>query len=493
MIQSKAIEIIKALSRKEFLQFGIYIESSAFTSNRKLTKLFSFLKKYYPDFSSPKFTKENMFRSVYGSIEYNDVKARKVLSDLYKEVEKFIVIKGALSERDVYTKVLLKEFDRRKLDNLFISSYDEYSMFLDKNKKNSDYFLEKFVTEWRNILFYMERGMQHKITKNIYKRIEYLIFFFICDLSLSLNDIDAHKISFNTELDINLANEFMSDLNHKKLFKYIEKNDFENKDIVYIYYLGYLATTNFGDERHYYSLKDFVLTNFNKFNEYSQRASLLPLINYCVRKVSIKDDLRFNQELYFYYNMYIKYRLYNISGKNYIRNDVLLNIFTNFFSISRTSEIKKFVEDNIVSIQPSHRKNMLAYANALMCFENKDFAHSLKNATLIKSNTQLYKDAIKILTLKNHFELKNYEIARECVNSYHNYLNEKKNITEIRRQKRLKFLSYYNMLWKHFEGKKVQLSLKELEADISKDNTFTESKWILEKVKELSAVNAKKY
>jgi len=39
MVHSKTIDILKELSKKEFIQFGRYLSSGAFTSNKNLLKL----------------------------------------------------------------------------------------------------------------------------------------------------------------------------------------------------------------------------------------------------------------------------------------------------------------------------------------------------------------------------------------------------------------------------------------------------------------------
>ena len=486
MIQSKAIEILSRFNRKEFLEFGKYLKSEFFISNKKLFKLYNFLKIYYPLFDSPKLSKETLFASVYGNSGYNYSRTRKLLSDLYKEAEKYLIIKNALAEKDVSARLILKQFDRRKLDNMFISEYNDYNMYLDAGKKNSDYFLEKFITEWRYIIFCMERGLQYKITSNIYRRVEYLVMFFLSDLTLTLNDMEAHKISFNTEYKINLAQKFIDLLDHKKLFEYIEANNLPNSEIVFIYYYGYLALKNFENPEYYEKLRNFVLENLDKFNDYAQRAGLLPLINYCVRKININNDLNYRKELYSYYNIYLNRKLYNISGKNYIRNDILLNIFSNFFSLGKTKEIKKFIEEHIENIQPAHRKNMTVYANALSNFEEGNFSESLRNTSMIKTNTHLYKDYMKILILKNHYELKNYESAIILSKSYLEWLNERNDISEIRKAGRSKFIYYYNLLWKFFENKKVRISLNRINEEIESEGIFIEKTWLINKFNELS-------
>ncbi len=486
MIQSKALEILNRFSRKEFLEFGRYLSSDFFTSNRKLIVSYNFLKKHYPLFDSPKLSKESLYNYVYGNSGYNDTKTRKLLSDLYKEAEKFLVIKYAISERDVKARLLLKQFDNRKLDTLFISEYNEYNSYLESRKKNSDYFLEKFLTEWRNILFYMERGLQHKITPNIYRRVEFLIMFFLSDLTLTLNDIEVHRISFNTQYDVNLAQKFIDLVNHKKLFDYIEQNKIPNSEIVFIYYYGYLAQKNFDNPDYYLKLKDFVLSNMDRFNDYCKRAGLLPLINYCVKKTNLNDDIKYRLELYSYYKIYLTKKLYNISGKNYIRNDILLNIISNFFSLKKTAEVKEFIEENIENIQPGHRKNMTFLVNAFASFETSDFPSSLKFASLIKTNTHMYKDFLKVLILKNNYELGNYDVGVVLSRTYLDWLNEREDISESRRAKREKFIYYYNLLWKFYDNKKNNIPLTAVNKQIENDEMFIEKSWITLKFKELS-------
>ena len=486
MIQSKAIDILGSLSRKEFLQFGRYLDSSAFTAHKKLPKLYRFLKKYYPSFNSESLTKKNLYKSVYGSAVFDDAKTRKLLSDIYKETEKFIVILNALSQKETYDKIILDELDLRKLDNLFISKYDEVTSYLDISEKHYQYYLEKFLVEWKNVMFHLERGMQHKIALNIYKRTEYLIFFFLSDLFLSLNDIYSNRQAYNITNKVNLAEAFISNLSDKKLFEYIEKNNFENKNLVHTYYLGYLALKNFDNEQSYFDLKAFVLKNIDAFHEGSQKTAVIFLISYCTRKLRLQRTGKFENELNECYNLYIKYRLYKISGENYIRSDLFLNILINYFDVGKISEAAGFLQDNIESIQPNHRKNMLAVANALIQFEKRNFGESLKHASLIKSNTFLYKDKVKLLILKNNYELKNYEIAKELSHNYRNFISENKNITDLQKERGMKFLHYYNILWRIFDGKGDKINLKELKVEISANSRFNESVWIQEKFKEIS-------
>jgi hypothetical protein len=485
MIQSKAIDILKSFSKKEISGFTKFLDSPFLNSNKNLVKLFAGLKRFYPSFESAKLTKESLFKNVYAGKPYDDRKLRKLFSDLYKETERFIVLAATEKNETVYNKLLLDEFDSRGLDNLFLSKLEQHNTYLDNNKMHYDYFLEKHLAEWINSVFHLERGMQHKITLNVYKRTEYIIFYFLSDFFLSIQDNLTNKARFNTKSKLDLGNEFLKNFNISALFEYILKNDFKDKDILNAYYLALQAFTNFDNEKYYDEFKRYVLKHIENFNEGTRRIVVIYLINYCVRKKLMLRDKKIRLELNDNYRLYIKYKLYKISGEKYFRSDLFINIISNYFEAGKITDASKFLDNNIETIQPAHRKNIKALCCAMIEFEKGNFGLSLRQLSLIKTNTYLYKYHIKYLNLKNHYELKNYEIAKESLNSFRKYINADENLSDINRKKTQNFLNYYNTLWKYYEsGVSRQLSEDTVLA-IREHSPLPQAEWLISKFAEL--------
>lgn len=490
MIQSKAIDIVKSFSKKEISGFVKYLDSPFLNSNKNLVKLFSGLKKYYPDFESSKLTKETLYRSVYPGKPYDDRKLRKLFSDLYKETERFIVLSAADKNEIVFSKLLLDEFDSRKIDNLFISKMEQYNVYLDDTYYKTDdlhydYFLEKHLAVWKNVMFHLERGLQQKIALDIFKRTEYLIFYFLSDLFLSFQDNLSNKNRFNTKTEVDLGNEFLKNFNIHALFEYILKNDFASKNVLNAYYLAFLAFKNFDDEKYYHDFKRYVVKNIDRFNEGTKRTVVINLINYCVRKKRIKKDKWIRVELNGNYGIYIKYRLYILSGENYFRSDIFLNIISNFFELRKIAEAGEFLNRNIEIIQPSHRKNIKALCSSQIEFEKGNFGLSLRESSKIKTNTYMFRYHLKFLILKNHFELKNYEIAREASISFRKYVKRDENLNDMRRAKTNYFLDFYSILWKHHENRPPVAEIEKTINELKKNSPIPESDWLLSKFNEL--------
>jgi len=497
MIQSKAIDIVKSFSKKDISDFAKFLESPYLNSNKNLLMLFSVLKKYYPSFEDIKLTKQAVFRYVYPGKQYDDRKLRKLFSDLYKETERFMVLSAAEKNKFVYNKLLLEELDSRKLDNLFIPKMEQYNTYLDDTYNNTDnlhydYFLEKHLAEWKNVMFHLERGLQQKITHNIYKRTEYIIFYFLSDFFLSYQDNLSNKSRFNTKIDVDLGNEFLKNVNIPALFEFILKHDFEGKKALNAYYLAFLAFRHSENEKYYYEFKKYVTEHIDKFNEGTKRMVVINLINYCVRKKRTLKERWIRMELNDNYSMYIKHRLYRLSGENYFRSDLFLNIISNYFEIGKINEAEEFLSRNIDVIQPSHRKNIKALCSSLIEFEKGNFGLSLRESSKIKTNTYMYKYHIKYLNLKNHYELRNYDIGKEASNSFRKYVNNDEHMTDILRTKTNDFLEYYNTLWKYHEDRPKTDVIEETISSLKENSPIPEAMWLIKKLEELKINHNKK-
>lgn len=477
-----------SFDKKELLQFGKYLETYL-VSNKNLRKLFLYFKKYYPDFSNKNLTKNKLHKAVYGdSAAYNDHNVRKLLSDISKEAENFIAMQHIRKNKLTYDKILLDEFDTRMLDSLFNAKYDELNQMLDSEGAHFYQFLEKHIIEWSNVSFHLERGMQQNIALNVYKRAEYIIFYLLSDLFTTLQDMNANIIRYNISQEVNLAEEFIKRLDIEKLFEYIEKN-FPDNIILRIYYHSFNAFRNFEDERYYYQLKELAARNMDKLHENSRRAVITFLINYCVRKIALNRG-QFSIELNENYKIFIKHKLYRFSGENYMRIDLFLHILSNYFDMGMISLAGEFLQDNIQIIQPLHRTNMLTFCNALIEFEKGDFAGSLKHSIKLKQNTKLYKNALKVLILKNNYELKNYEAAYENAANFRKSLEKNDNIPPVVKEKNLNFINYLGRMLKLSNSVSNNVitieQLRILRNEIAASKNTADSKWLLKKLDEFN-------
>lgn len=480
IIQSKTLDILASFTKKEFQQFGKQLGSAA-VSNKNLMKLYSFLRKFYPAFDNKNLTKIRLHKAVYGENNtYSELNTRKLLSDLYKEAEKFLVTLHLKTNKIVYDKILMEEFDMRRLDSLFYSKYEELNKFIKEENAYPYKYIENHIIEWFYVSFHLERGMQQKIAPNVYKRAEYIIFYFLSDLFITLQDMAVNRDKYNYTNDKNLAEIFISSLDTEKIFSYIEKHYPENI-ILKLFYSSYLALKHFDDEKYYFELKELANKHFAGLHEASKRGITAFLINYCRGKFSSPDSFKFELELNEHYKTYIDNVLYRLADENYLRVDLFLSILQNFFNTGKLNEAAEFLNKNIQIIMPAHRKNMLALCNALIDFERNDYSSSLKNSALIKSNTQLYKETLKVLILKNYYELNMADLAAESSLNFRKSLENNDKLNPATKELYLNFIKYYRGILKL--NNKNSEEIKRLKKELLGEKS-AEQKWLIRKFEE---------
>lgn len=480
IIQSKTLDILASFNKKEFQQFGKQLDS-AVVSNKNLKKLYSFLRKFYPAFDNKNLTKIRLHKAVYGDhTAYSELNTRKLLSDLYKEAEKFLVMFHLKTNKIVYDKILMEEFDMRRLDSLFYSKYEELGRYMDEENAYPYRYIEKHIIEWFYVSFHLERGMQQKIAPNVYKRAEYIIFYFLSDLFITLQDMAVNRDKYNYTDENNIAETFILSLDTEKIFSYIEKH-FPENIVLKLFYGSYLALKHVDDEKYYFELKKLTKKHFKSLHETGKRGITAFLINYCRGKFTSPNSFKFEMELNEHYKTYIDNVLYKITGENYLRIDLFLSILQNFFNTGKLNEAAEFLNKNIQIIMPAHRKNMLALCNALIDFERSDYSSSLKHAAQIKSNTQLYKEILKVLILKNYFELNMTDLAAESSLNFRKSLEKNEKLNQANKELYFNFIRFYRSILKLNSYNKEELHRlkKELVGEKS-----AEQKWLIRKIEE---------
>lgn len=480
MLNIKVIQILSGFNRKELLKFRKFISSSYFNTNKNIIKLFNSLTKFHPKFDSKSFTKEKIFFSIYGKVKYDDVKLRKLSSDLFKLAEKFLIIDQMENDKSHSYEILLEEYNSRKLDQLFHVKYREAEAFLESNPYHYVNFQRHHTLKWINVSFHLSRGEQHKISSEVYERTEKLIFFVLADLFLSINDIKANREKFNYMHPTDLPEKFISCLDIKTLFEYIENNDMKDKNVMMFYYHAYMMNTNFSDDNYFFKFKKLIEENAVKFSKGGLLTMLGFLINHCIRKIRKAGDSNYEKIIIEVYELFLKYKLHK--QDNYFRSDIFMLMFNGYLNIRDISKAESFLEENIRSVNPAQSKNLLSLCRALIFFEKGKFESSQEIASKIKTNTLLIKLHLRKLLMKLNYELNEFDENKEAVNNFRQFILNNKIINEDNKNKFLRFIGYYNDLIRLKIEKENDFLRDKLKKNVDEDNVVLDRGWLTEKI-----------
>jgi len=126
MLNTKLVQILAALSPKEFKGFEQYVNSPYFNRNKQVVELLDVIKPFHPGYDSPKFTREYVFSKLFGKSEkFNEAKLRYVLSDLTLLLEGFLAVDEFLQNPQEQKYFLVKSLRERNMDKYFQQHLDE--------------------------------------------------------------------------------------------------------------------------------------------------------------------------------------------------------------------------------------------------------------------------------------------------------------------------------------------------------------------------------
>lgn len=153
LFSSKFVQILKTLSLDEWKAFELWLKSPWANSNKNLARLLEKLKKYYPDFNHPRFTKEKLFKQVLPTGKFSVRRMNNLLSEGYLAAERFLIFQNLAQDNNLQQDLLTKELQSRYLDEWFFKDAEKEISRLE----------EQPVKEWEDhlSLFQMYRRVYH--------------------------------------------------------------------------------------------------------------------------------------------------------------------------------------------------------------------------------------------------------------------------------------------------------------------------------------------
>jgi hypothetical protein len=131
MVNSKLIEVLKVFSAEDM---KLLLDFAAKQTDRKDTlpqKLLLILEKQFPDFPGKAITREKVYNKVFTDKKFNDNKLSKLMSELMKLIEDFIIYSKRLQHAADNKMNLLKFYFEKNLDKYFIATSRELKQLID--------------------------------------------------------------------------------------------------------------------------------------------------------------------------------------------------------------------------------------------------------------------------------------------------------------------------------------------------------------------------
>ena len=485
MIKSKVLELLKTFDPEEIKRFSDFLRSPFFNTNKKCVEFFAILKKFHPGFGDKKFTKENLYRKIYGNDDYTEWKIRNLFSDLNILAEKFIVYNGfsgryKTMDHNFHVSLVL-ELQNRGLYELSLQNIlAAEKLFLDKGLDRLYYqrMTDLTALKWTYGIYKNDNSYKLNSIEN------YACFYANILINEMIEQVDnARSLStnFNFDPSLSLGFKLSECIDFEKIVMILKESKYENSGVAEMYYYFLRLAKNPGDEGSYEMAKKLYMTYFNKFSDFEKYNSIMLLENIALILRNINDQKYLNEILELY-DFSIKNSIHIFPGVKEMDAQLFANMVFFACEAGKFEWAENIVEKFTDQLAEEFRENMLNYSKAILHFEKKDFEKALKNILHIKYDFPRFRYETKILTLKIYFELGHIEELLSVIDNLKHLISNNETLSSYKKRSVQNFLKHFTSLVKVKTEVEETFSY-DINKEVESSNEIQSKKWLLEKIK----------
>jgi len=483
MKDTKAYIALESLTVYELNRFGKFINSPYFNINDKLTTLFHTLDDEIRSNYASKTTlnKASVWKSVYGEVKIDDVRFRKLCSDLLKLTEKFLSQEQFDNNPLHRANYLLKAVSSKNLEKLYSSSISTARRLSKQQlEKTASFYYYQYQIEKNLFNLTPEFEKKAKIkSDNSVMNISDIAFnldvFYLAEKIKYQCSLLAYKNIFKIELEQVL---FIEDI-----LKQIKIMDYESIPPIAIYYQIYLSLTDPDNEEHFHKLKTLIGKYLQIFPFEEAKDIYESAINYCVKRIN-SGNQSFLEELFQLYQYGLDHKI--MLTKNEISPTSFRNICFLGVRLNKFDWTENFILKNQKLLNPKYRENAVTFNLARLATYRKDFQRVIEYLREVTFDDMFYELSSKALQISAYYELDEIDVLASFLSSFKTFLRRNNKIPERRKNNYLKLVIFTQKLIRL--APHMTREIKKLEEEIKDSENFSDKKWILEKLKELQGL-----
>ncbi len=415
MQQSKLINFFKQLSANEFLSLKGFIKANC--KNKKCIQLFDIIAKQYPiKLDSSTLTKQKVFAKLLPNEHYNDNKLLKLMSELYRNIEQFIITETVSKDVAYQKMALIQYYFNHSLDSPITQEIKEINAYFQTQKLATKQFADKIKLE---------------------------------EILLNINEKENNRyVSYQALFDSLTHYYQTSNIKIKNLSLINLKNDVvenETKNPIYIIHakLNFLLTTD--DEINYLSYFNLLKSYQTEIAPIELKTGIIILADYCIKKINAKQQ-PFVLHLFNLYNLLIQHQII-LEDNHTIIPAIYKNIVTISLRLNKLSFTEKFIEEYKEFLPIEIKEDVYLYNKANLLFYQKEYDKVLQSLRTSKFKDVFYKLSSRRLQIKVFYTLLKkdetyFEILQNTLNAFKKYIYTNDEVTENYKEGNKNFLRF---------------------------------------------------
>jgi hypothetical protein len=470
----KFFDLLNRLDRREFEEFGLFLDSPYHNTSEFARKLYSIIKPFYPEFKGSKLTKEAIFKKLYPGAEYKDKKLRDLFSLTNALAENYLAISLFQSNKMEIESHALKQLGMKDLEKHFEQKAREISTALEKfDVKDEKYFLFKnSLMRERRLFAEFKRtfGKRDSFYVEMGSEIEQFIFYFITRMLDYYTHQFAHLMMINHESNFQLLDEIINYLSEKNLEAYPQINILHHLVIL----MRDRSKTDVIDK-----LEKLLNTPGLKIHKDLLRDSYAVLFN-CTKELSMKSIGNYSVVYYDIMKQIVEKDLLPMEN-GYIESGTFTSFVTESLSHKDFDWSRRFIEQNYQKIWPEHRENLYTFSMGQLNYGLKNYDEALSLLSRVKSDDYTVFIRVKLQVIRIYFELNDYERTQGAVDALRHHLKANNKLPELYTKRYLTFATFMTKILTAIFAEDFD-RLHFIHEEIKAASVFEFRKWLIQQL-----------
>lgn len=463
MYKSKLLRSLHILNAEDMKQLLPFLQSPYFNTNSNIVNLYRILNRYYPEFSSPRLRKEEVFKKLFPGKPYSHQQLLNLMSEFNALFEKYLIVKQLERKEMEQQKLLLEAYSERPG---CYNTFEKKFILLNKTIDNSPFRDEVYYQNKKelNLLYYghPDTGLQ----KGDKGTLESAIANFEAYKNLASIKLKcAHNARTNTiQNGQNLKSDARTLLTEIPLLTLYEKLEmFQRTE----------GTENFTE-----LLDQFKLT-IHLIRTEDQRNVLKILLNYATRHMN-SGHFDFFHIAFDLYKIGLEYGcllIHGIMGVTTFHNIITAGSICQEFDWT-----EKFIAEYQEFLDTDKKVDAVAMGYGLWYFEKKEYSkvvdilqHSFHEPlNVFKSKSLLIRSWFELWCIDDNY----FDLFLTQLDTFEKYTRRDKFLTSKLKDAFLKFISFTKKLLTAPNEKRLLIKIHQ---EIEEEPNLVFKKWLLEK------------
>jgi hypothetical protein len=489
MTDNKLYTVLTYFDKIEQNRLRKYIRSPYFNVNETLMDYFDMIIEYINKsekmekngkndrrHKKNELTKEAVWKNLFKNEPLNDMRFRKLNSELLKLVEGYLAQEIYENKPLQQVNYLFEAIGEKKIEKLYSSTESNARLISAQQQlKPADFYYYQYLIE-KNYYESLDVDMQRGEKSNVEKIINYLDEFFLAEKVKWYISVLSRKSLVAHEYQLLFIDE---------IIQHLRKHTYEHNPSLTVYFQILLTRIESENENHYYKLVDFL----NKYEPQLSLADLYELyseaLNYCVQK-SNQGYSNFTEEMHNLYKVMIDKKVAFYASKN---NELspwdFKNAILSALRLGNYEWTEQFINNYQDKLPKEFRDNAVSYNLALVYFYQKKFDKVKEQLREVEYEDIAYNLGSKSMLIAIYYEQDEDEALSSLMDTFKSYLYRHKEISEFQRISYLNLMKYVRKFMKIIQGDKKDIENIKKEIEEDRKIGIASLKWLLEKLAEL--------